>query len=72
MIKAQAFCFKYGFLWIGWILEISEEKPRPYYDNRPSYTIFNTHCIRYFCIGLREKKVFDNLKKFCEKSYKND
>lgn len=70
MIKARAFCFKYGFLWIGWVLEIAEEKSCLYYDNQPSYTVFNTECIRYFCVGMREKKVFDKLRKFCERRYK--
>lgn len=64
MIKGRAFCFKYGFLWIGWVLEIAEEKSRLYYDNQPSYTAFNTECIRYFCIGLRRKGCLTRFKVF--------
>lgn len=71
MVKVRAFCFKYGIFWISWVLEIYEEQPRYYYDNSPTYYVFDTTCIRYFRIGFREKSMLLKLQKFCERRYSN-
>lgn len=57
MIKGRAFCFKYGFLWIGWVLEIAEEKVVyiTIISRHTQYSILNVYGI--FVLGLEEKSV---------------
>lgn len=67
-MKAKAYCYKWKFLWISWVLELRSESTVLYADNVKSIPIESDR-IGYFRLSLTEKKALKKLKEFCERRY---
>lgn len=68
-MKVKAYCFKWKFIWISWVLEIGDGSPTVLYaDNVESLTI-ESERISYFHLSLSKKRAVKKFKEFCERRY---
>ena len=66
--KIRGYCFKYGFIWIGWFVKTSESlSPIYYYDNSTSTTLSFETKIEYMAFGFTERTVLNKLKRYLDK-----
>lgn len=65
--KANAYVYKYKFLWIGWIVVSRKDDPIFYYDNTPTVYLYPQSEIDYCVLGFAKENVMKKLKKRCEK-----
>lgn len=66
-MKAQAYYFKWKFVWISWVLEFSDNKSVRA-DDIKTLTIEPDRII-YFSLSLSRKSAFKKIMKFCERRY---
>lgn len=57
----RIFCWKYGVIYLGWIMVKKEMEPILYYDNDPIITIEPDINMRFVCIGLTKKGTMNRL-----------
>lgn len=67
-MKARAYCFKWKFLWISWVVELGSETTVLYFDNVKNLLVEPDH-ISYFHLSLSKKRSFKKLIKFGERRY---
>lgn len=68
-MKANAYYFKWKFIWISWVLELRSEPTLQYADNVKNLMIESSDHISYFRLSLSKKRAVKKLKEFCERRY---
>ena len=72
-ITRRGYVFKYGLLYLGWIMKKVEPAPVLYNDNSPTLTLTSSETsIEYLSIGFSENRVLNKLSKFLnDEKYKS-
>lgn len=58
----RGYCYKYGLIWVGWIVIQQEKKAVLYADNKPYMELEPEINIRYLTLGLGYDRVMKRLK----------
>ena len=67
IITRRGYVFKYGPLYLGWIMKRVEPAPILYSDNSPTLTLTGSEIsIEHLSIAFTESRVFKKLRKFLD------
>lgn len=63
----RVYCYKYGFLYIGWIVSIKCQENPYYFDNRKTVLMYPESWLDYLVCGFTKDSVMRKLRKYYEK-----
>lgn len=68
MRRIRCFIFKYGLIWIGWILKQNSSPEIFYYDNKPTTNITAEENIEYFTLGFTKNSVMNRTIRYVKRN----
>lgn len=63
----RCYCFKYGLLYIGWVMSIKTQENPYYFDNRKTLIMYPESWLDYVTIGFTKESVMKKLRRYYEK-----
>ena len=70
--KFKGYCYKYGFIYVGWLIKYTEHERPLYFNNTPYETILPETKLDYLTFGFTKKSVMKRLEKHIKKEKTND